>query len=169
MMIVEKKFNPKDLERLNDPVRVKNVNPDLVWSVLDLKSPSVLVDIGAGTGVFAKIFAEKLNSGKIYACDTEDAMINWMSKNLVYNSACPIIPLKSEETSIPLENELADLVYMMNVHHEFDDAQKIVEESYRLLKFGGKLAIVDWRCEEMEKGPDLSIRVPEDVIIDQAK
>lgn len=169
MITVERKFNPKNLESLNDPVRVKNVNPDLVWSILDLSTPLVLVDIGAGTGLFANIFAQKIDHGKIYACDTEEVMINWMSKNLEYNKTCPIIPLKSEETNIPLEDEVADLVYMMNVHHELNDPQKIIEESHRLLKPGGKLAIVDWKCEKMEKGPDLSIRIPEEVICYQVK
>jgi 2-polyprenyl-3-methyl-5-hydroxy-6-metoxy-1,4-benzoquinol methylase len=88
------KFDPKKLAKLNNPERLKSINPDLIWQTLNMDNPQVLVDIGAGTGLFAKAFAKIANKAKIYACDTSEVMIEWMNENL----SCPnIIPTKSDE------------------------------------------------------------------------
>jgi ubiquinone/menaquinone biosynthesis C-methylase UbiE len=159
-----KKFDPKKLEKLNDPGRLTYLNPDLIWPALELSSPEILVDIGAGTGFFAALFIKKLGKGKVYACDISDTMISWMKENLPDEVRDTVIPLKMEESSIPLPDHIADLVYMINLHHEFDEPVKIVKEAYRILRSSGKIMIIDWKKEETPEGPPLSIRVTEDTI-----
>lgn len=44
-----------------------------------------------------------------------------------------------EERAVPLEDGLADLVYMINLHHELEAPEEILNESYRLLKENGKI------------------------------
>ena len=67
-----KKFDPRDLDKLNRPERFQTINPDLIWSALDLRGPKTLIDIGVGTGFFAVPFCRKIVGGKIYACDISD-------------------------------------------------------------------------------------------------
>ena len=69
-----------------------------------------------------------------------------------------------EESSVPLSDCIADFVYMINLHHELEEPEKVVREAFRLLKLGGKLMIIDWKKEEMREGPPLSIRVTEGTI-----
>ena len=159
-----RKFDPKKLEVLNDPERLKILNPDLIWETVGVRNPGVLVDIGAGTGFFAVPFSRKLNGGKVYACDVSDTMLEWMEKNLPQETKGVVIPLKMEESSVPLSDCIADFVYMINLHHELEEPEKIVREAFRLLKHGGKLMIIDWKKEEMREGPPLSIRVTEGTI-----
>lgn len=163
----EKKFDPAKLQKLNDPKRLQYLNPDIIWKALDPGAPGVLVDIGAGTGVFAALFAKKMAHGKVYACDISDVMISWMKENLPAELKEDIIPLKMEESSVPLPEGIADVVYMINLHHELEEPEKIITESHRLLKPGGKLMIVDWKKEETPEGPPLSIRIAEDEIAGQ--
>lgn len=158
------KFDPAKLTKLNNPERLKILPPDLIWSVLNLKTPQIIVDIGAGTGFFALAFSEKIQDGKIYACDNSDEMVQWIQENI---SDKNIVPLKCSETSVNLPDETADLVYMMNVHHELLEPEKILIEVLRLLKPDGKIAIIDWKAEEMEQGPPLKIRIPENKITEQ--
>jgi SAM-dependent methyltransferase len=75
-----------------------------------------------------------------------------------------VIPLEMEESSVPLSDCIADLVYMVNLHHELEEPEKVVREAFRLLKHGGKLMIIDWKKEDMREGPPLSIRVTEGTI-----
>lgn len=158
------KFNPKKLAKLNNPERLKMISPDLIWQTLELSNSQTLIDIGAGTGFFAKEFVKKISGGKIYACDTSEAMIKWMKENMTENN---IIPLLCSESSIDLENKIADLVYMINVHHELLEPEKLLGEAYRLLKPHGKITIIDWKKEEMVDGPSIEKRVPEEIIIQQ--
>lgn len=158
------KFDSKKLAKLNNHERFKTLNPDVIWDALNMKNTRVLVDIGAGTGFFAKEFVKKISGGKIYTCDTSEIMIEWMKENITENN---IIPLLCSESSIDLESGIADLVYMINVHHELLEPEKLLSEAYRLLKPHGKITIIDWKKEEMVDGPSIEKRVPEEIIIQQ--
>lgn len=165
----EKKFDPKKLAKLNDPRRLEYLNPEIIWGKVAIENPEVLIDIGAGTGFFALLFSRKMKKGRVYACDISDELLAWMNDNLPAESKGIVIPVKMEEASVPLPDGTADLVYMINLHHELDEPLKILEESHRLLKKGGKLMILDWKKEETPEGPPLDIRVTEETIEDQMR
>lgn len=158
------KFDPKKLAKLNNPERFKTLNPDVIWEALDMQNPEVLIDIGAGTGFFTKEFTKKIKEGIIYACDSSDVMIQWMQENITDKN---IMPLKCSEASVELPDCVADLVYMINVHHEILEPEKFLDETRRLLKTGGKIVIIDWKAEEMKDGPPLDIRISDKIMIEQ--
>lgn len=168
-MGVEKKFDPKKLAKLNDPRRLEYLNPEIIWEKVAIENPAVLIDIGAGTGFFALLFSKKMKKGKVYACDISDELLAWMNDNLPVESKGIVIPVKMEEISVPLPDGTADLVYMINLHHELEEPLRILEESHRLLKKGGKLMIIDWKKEETPEGPPLELRVMEETIRSQIR
>jgi len=159
----EKKFDPKKLEKLNNPQRLKDIPPDYVWEKLSMEKPEVLVEIGAGTAFFSIAFRQYAKYSKIYACDVSEVMINWVKENVVQKFP-NITPVKTEEHSIPLEDGIADLVFMINLHHELDNPSLTVKEAYRILKPGGNIFIIDWEKKNMAEGPPTKIRcLPEQV------
>lgn len=162
--MVSKKFDVRKLDKLNDPQRLQRENPDLIWDILALEEAAVLVEIGAGTGFVAARFSRRIPSGKVYACDIEETMIAWMKEHLPEVEGGGIVPLRMDERSVPLADGIADLVYMVNLHHELEDPGAILREAHRLLKPGGKVAIVDWKREKTPEGPPLEIRVAADTI-----
>jgi len=166
-MGVEKKFDPKKHAILNDPRRLEYLNPEIMWEKVAIENPAVLIDIGAGTGFFALLFSRKMKKGKVYACDISDELLAWMNDNLPAESKGIVIPVKMEESSVPLPDGTADLVYMINLHHELEEPLRILEESRRLLNEGGKLMLIDWKKEETPEGPPIEIRVTEETIEDQ--
>jgi len=144
-------FNDKHLEKLNNPLRLQEIPPDFLWEKLALNEPEILVDIGAGTGFFSREFSRFLKNGIVYACDISDKMLDWVEKNIVpYHSN--IHPLKITAGIIPLEKNSADLIFMMNVHHEIDNHQEMLRQCMEILKPGGKILIVDWRKEIINQG-----------------
>ena len=169
MVSESRKFDPKKLAKLNDPKRLEYLNPDLIWEKAGLKNPSVLIDIGAGTGFFALLFSKKMKRGKLYACDISDEMLSWMKSNLPLESKGRVIPVKMEEGSVALPDDMADLVYMIDLHHELEEPLRVIRESRRLLKKGGKLLIIDWKKEQTPEGPPLEIRVTEETIESQMR
>ncbi len=68
----EKKFDPKKLDKLNNPQRLLDIPIEFIWNKIHLPDPVVLVDIGAGTGFFSVPFLKDVKNGKIFACDTSD-------------------------------------------------------------------------------------------------
>jgi ubiquinone/menaquinone biosynthesis C-methylase UbiE len=151
------KFDPKKLARLNDPNRLKDIPPDIIQDRLNLDKAEVLVEIGAGTAFFSKVFLEKFAAGTVYACDMSDIMIRWMQAHVTPEHP-GIVPVKSSESFIPLDDSLADVVFMINLHHELEDPARMLQEAHRLLKPGGKIFIVDWLKKEIVEGPPMEIR-----------
>jgi len=156
------KFDMAKLERLNDPGRFDSMIPEVMWEALGSPSPRVIVEIGAGTGLFAEKFAELAPEAVVYAVDMAPQMIEWMAENRAdargVDALPRLIPLLSTETSVPLGYEVADLVAMLNVHHELAEPTSTYAEAFRLLAPGGQLLVVDWAARETPKGPPQAIR-----------
>lgn len=155
-----KKFDPQKLLKLNDPARLQDIPPHYIWGHLQLpQAPKIIVDIGAGTGLFTVAFSRLAPGAKIYACDIAPEMIYWLKEKVIpfHPQICPVL---MEECRLPLANGCADLVYMINLHHELDRPVDLLADCRRILKRGGTLFIVDWKKERTAHGPPLPLRVP---------
>ncbi len=154
------KFDMARLERLNDPGRFDSLPPEIFFSVLGgLDDARTIVEIGAGTGLFAAAFARRAPEAIVYAADTAVEMLDWMRVNRHEVAQGRISPVKAEETSVPLGDGIADVVYMINIHHELADPPASYAEALRLLKPGGRLLVVDWALRDTPKGPPQEVRV----------
>ena len=166
--MTEKKFNTKKLQKLNDPRRLTDIPPAYIWDKLNLQNPDKIVEIGTGTGFFSIAFLQKSKSATLYACDLSATMIDWVRENVAPQYP-HIIPLRAEEHAVPLDDGTADLVYMINVHHELEDPMLTLEEAHRIAKPGGKIFIVDWRKDDMDEGPPKEIRYLPETVKDQLR
>ncbi|HKI97163.1 MAG TPA: class I SAM-dependent methyltransferase [bacterium] len=153
------KFDPSRLERLRDPARLEVQNPDVLWGVVSagLKVQTV-VDLGAGIGFFALPIARHLPQGTVYACDVNADMLRYLEEAIRQAGATNVKPVKTEEVHVPLADGIADVVLMVNLHHELDFRDRTLAECKRLLRPGGRLALVDWKAVETEHGPPLEVR-----------
>jgi ubiquinone/menaquinone biosynthesis C-methylase UbiE len=118
----------------------------------------VIVEIGAGTGLFSAKFAEISPESHVFACDTECAMLEWMRDQRPEVSEGRITRVLSGETFVPLPDAVASLVVMINVHHELAMPETIYAEVARLLAPGGQALVVDWKPVDTPKGPPREIR-----------
>lgn len=162
----EKKFDPKKLDKLNNPGRLKDIPPESIWDKLNIKEKDVFIEIGAGTAFFSIAFLKHARPAKIYACDVSEVLLDWIVENVVPRFP-GIVPIKCDEHTIPLEGGIADLVFMITLHHELDHPDLTLNEAYRLLKPGGNIFIVDWKKEDMAQGPPTQIRCLPDQVKDQ--
>ncbi len=160
--MTEKRFDPRKLNKLNNPDRYKLLSPEYIISKAGLRNPSLIIDYGAGTGFYSIPFIERFNEVKVYAADISEIMVAWMQENLsAYEN---IIPMKMEDNKISLEDDFADFLFMINLHHELDNPVLALGECFRLLKKGAKIAVSDWKKTQMDFGPPLAIRLsPDDV------
>jgi ubiquinone/menaquinone biosynthesis C-methylase UbiE len=161
------KFDVKKLDRLRDPERLKYLNPDKIWGRVGEGEVDTLVDIGAGIGFFAIPFARKMPAGKVYACDLSEEMIGHLAEAAATAGVDNVVPVKTEEVRVPLEDGVADVVLMVNLHHELDHPEESLAESRRLLREGGRLAIIDWKPEATPSGPPVHVRIPPDRVEQQ--
>ncbi len=156
---MDRKFNPKEVDKLRKPERLQRENPQTVWENIGLSNPSCLVDVGCGIGFASIPFARHIPAGTVYACDISQEMLDILKEEIGKAGVKNIKPVLVEEAKIPLADGIADAVLMQNIHHELHAEVEILKECRRLLKPGGKIAIVDWKKEPMDIGPPQEIRV----------
>ena len=132
-----------------------------------------LVEIGCGYGTFT-IPASNLIKGEILAFDIESEMIEIVKHKAIEKGINNIIlenrDILSNTTGLP--DASVNYVMLFNLLHN-ETPEDFLNETYRILKPGGKLGIIHWRSDiETPRGPDISIRPkPEEIInlIDESK
>jgi ubiquinone/menaquinone biosynthesis C-methylase UbiE len=142
-------FSHTQAGKLDDPARLKWLPPSDVIASLDIHCGMTVVDVGAGTGYFSIPIADWLGtSGVVYAVDSQPEMLELLKNKLQHGkNLCNIELVQGKADCVPLPDRCADLVLLANVWHELDSLEAVLKEARRLLKAGGRLAILDWRAE----------------------
>ncbi|MBZ5534821.1 MAG: methyltransferase domain-containing protein [Acidobacteriia bacterium] len=158
-----RRFKPTEAHRLEDPERLLWLPPSEVLSLLPLRSGMRVADIGAGTGYFTLPIAQEIGpSGKVWALDVEPEMLAKLKKKIESAGGFQNVELfEGEATNTRLPPGELDLLLMANLWHELDDPEGALREANRLLRIGGRLAILDWRPDvDRPPGPPLEHRIP---------
>jgi len=163
--MAHEKFDLRKIARLDDVGRFDTIKPDVMWAALGSPDPTVIVELGAGTGLFAEKFSELAPDAIVYAVDVEQAMIEWMREHRVGVATGRLVPVLSTETVVPLPDSVADVVTMINVHHELADPAGTYAEASRLLSPAGQVLVVDWAPIETPKGPPQAVRASAEQIV----
>jgi SAM-dependent methyltransferase len=149
--------------RLDDPERPRFLPPDAVLNALPLSPGIVIADVGAGTGYFSFPLAKAIGTGgRLFAVDIQDEMLSLLRQKLNRADAPDnIVLVHGEAKATTLVDHSCDLVFLANVWHEIPDHAAALQETRRILKANGTLAILDWRPDtEHPPGPPLEHRIP---------
>ena len=139
------------------------LNPTEVLKQLKLEKNMVAADFGSGSGGWAIPLAKKMEEGKIYAIDILEEPLSALKARAKLEKIINIETVKSDiEKTSRLFEDSCDLVLMTNLLFQSEDKKKVLEEGKRVLKFGGKILIVDWK-EDAPMGPKGGRVSPEEV------
>lgn len=153
------KFDANKIARLDDPGRLDDLRPEAMWDALGSPTPESIADIGAGTGMFSEQFARLAPETTIFAIDTDQRMLDWISdKRAALVDAGRIVPVLSEESVLPLPDGSVDLATLINMHHELEDVRAMYAEVTRILRPGGQALVVDWADRDTPHGPPMAAR-----------
>lgn len=104
-------------------------------------SESHVVDLGAGSGKFTRLFLRQ--HYHLLAVEPSPSM------RAVFASVLPTIPIKDGTgTSIPVENGSQDAVVVAQGFHWFANIE-VLQEIHRVLKPGGRLGLI-WNLEDKD-------------------
>jgi ubiquinone/menaquinone biosynthesis C-methylase UbiE len=153
-------FDPKYADALESKNRQTWQNREEIINLLELKPSYVVADLGCGSGYFTVPISRKVK--KVYGIDVQEEMLEFLEQKIREQKIVNIETLLSKEDMIPLQDESVDLVLSVNTLHEFRDKETTISEIKRVLKPKGHVVIVDFKTEDSDFGPPISIRVSEE-------
>ena len=155
----ERMFRHEHAHKLDDPERQKWLPSETVASELALRPGMRVADIGAGTGYFTLPIARAVApNGEVLAVDLQHEMLERLRARLEPGLAVTLITADAVRTT--LADASIDLAFLANVWHEIDDRDAALEEMHRVLRPGGRIAILDWRPDVHDApGPPLEHRI----------
>lgn len=164
----ERTFRAGDAAKLDDPARRSYMSPDEAATALGLSPGMRVADVGAGTGYFSIPFARRAGpAGRIFAVDLQREMLQLLRGKLeilAERDGIELVEGTASDTHLPSAS--CDLAFLANIWHELDDRESVLGEAARILRAGGRIAILDWRPDVSNPpGPPAGHRVgPADVV-----
>lgn len=135
-----------------------------VLSSIKLVEGDVFMDAGCGDGFISREASKIVGAdGKIWAVDRYSQSLDILREKVREEGIENLEVLEADLTQkLPLEDEKVDLCLMANVLHGFlynEELDQVIPELLRILKPGGRLAIVEFKKIEGTPGPPLSSRI----------
>jgi len=158
-------FNPANMCMLESPERYKFLPPYKTLKYLGLIEDDIMIDVGCGTGYFTIPAAQITGpAGKVIGLDISEVMLDELRRK-IFNLPGNIELILSDPIQFPPRDSTGTFVLLSNVLHEAENMITMLKEARRVLKHGGKLAIIEWEKKEMPMGPPIEDRLHADEIL----
>ncbi len=101
-----------------------------------------LVDIGGGTGNYARALREH---------GWDPLVVDLNAAMLAHAQAKGLRALQADAAALPLPDHSADAAMLVSMLHHVPDWRAALREARRILRPGGRLALMGWSREHMER------------------
>jgi predicted methyltransferase len=146
---------------INDPFKKPNVKEylgkfevesreiyshrDKVVAAVGLKPGMSVADVGAGTGLYTRLFAPKVTpGGTVYAVDISREFLDHIAQSCKDAKIDNVRTIRCTQMSAELPEASVDLVFVCDTYHHFEFPFRTMASIYKALKPGGKLVIIDF-------------------------
>jgi ubiquinone/menaquinone biosynthesis C-methylase UbiE len=145
---------PDFVKRFESDSREVYAKRKAIVAAIKLKPGMYVADVGAGTGVFTRLFAEKVGpNGRVYAQDVADPFLKHIaaeSKKLGQDQV--VRTIKGSQLSTFLPRNVMDVVFLCDVYHHVENPPAVLDSIHNALKPDGRLVLVDF---DKEKAKDV--------------
>jgi ubiquinone/menaquinone biosynthesis C-methylase UbiE len=138
-----------------------------LFTELRVEKSTVLLDLGSGKGDYTLRLAEITGpGGRVYAMDAwEEGLLQLRERASQSGQADIIMTVVADANKgIPLSDKSIDICLMATVLHDLlreETGEVVFREIVRVLKPGGRLAVLEFKKVERGPGPPLRIRLSE--------
>jgi ubiquinone/menaquinone biosynthesis C-methylase UbiE len=152
---------------------VKFADPQSIIDQLEINLGMVVADFGCGGGFFSLPLAKKVGEkGRVYALDILKDKLESVESQAKVQGLTNIIPKRVNLEVLggsKLETESVDWVIMKDMLFQNQGKEKILAEAKRVLKTGGRALIIEWDVNDLSIGPEKSLRVFKENLLELAK
>ncbi len=142
------------------------LDPEKVLFRAGLSKGETMADLGAGSGYFALVGGQMVGpNGKVYVVDIQESTLAHVSADarlrMLKNIQTIRADLDQPNSIKKIRSGACDFVVFGNLFHQVRERKNLLAETYRILKTGGKLLVVDWNEKPSPIGPKHSERITE--------
>ena len=121
--------------------------------LMKLMPPMVIADLGAGEATLSLMMAERAE--KVIAVDSAPSMVKY-GADVAAERGVPNFEYRlGDLEALPIEDASVDLVTLTQSLHHAQHPRKAVAEAHRILKPGGRVAILDLLRHDFEEAHEL--------------
>jgi predicted methyltransferase len=107
---------------------------------------SEVADVGAGTGLFSRLFARTVGpGGRVYAVDIVPKFLRHIEAEAKRQGLRNITTVQGTDRSASLPPESVDLVFLCDSYHHFEYPKSMNASLMKALRPGGTLLLIDFR------------------------
>ena len=122
-------------------------------ALLRLMPPMVIADLGAGDGSFSLLLAQ--NAEKVIAIDSSAKMIEFARDQANRNKVKNVDYRLGDMEELPIDDASVDIVFFSQSLHHALHPDRAVAEAARILKPGGRIAILDLAKHRFEEAREM--------------
>jgi ubiquinone/menaquinone biosynthesis C-methylase UbiE len=110
-----------------------------------VKPGMVVADVGAGTGLFTRLFAPAVGPmGKVVSVDISQKFLDHIQKTCKEAKITNVETVLCTPTSAELPENSVDLIFICDTYHHFEFPFKTLASLHKALKPGGRLVLIDF-------------------------
>jgi len=116
-----------------------------IVQALGLKPGMSVADVGAGTGFFSLLFADKVGpSGKVFAVDIAPDFLKHIDAKAKERHLTNVTTVHCTQNSVALPPDSIDLAFICDVYHHFEYPHSTMRSIHRALRPGGRVVVIDF-------------------------
>ena len=122
-------------------------------ALLKLMPPMVIADLGAGEGTISQLMAQRAK--KVIAIDNSEKMVGFGAELARKHGIGNMEYRLGDLEDVPIRSGTVDLAFLSQALHHARHPHRAVEEARRILKPGGRIAVLDLNRHHFEEAREM--------------
>jgi ArsR family transcriptional regulator len=122
-------------------------------ALLKLMPPMVIADLGAGEGTISQLMAQRAK--RVIAIDNSEKMVEFGSELARKHGIGNLEFRLGDLEDVPIRGGTVDLAFLSQALHHAVHPERAVAEAWRILKPGGRVAVLDLNRHHVEEAREM--------------
>ncbi|MGA2038659.1 MAG: metalloregulator ArsR/SmtB family transcription factor [Bryobacteraceae bacterium] len=122
-------------------------------ALLSLMPPLVIADLGAGEGTIAQLMAQRAR--RVIAIDNSPKMVEFGAALARKNGIANLEYRLGDLEDVPIRTGTVDVAFLSQALHHAAHPERAIAEAWRILKPGGRAAILDLNRHHVEEAREM--------------
>ena len=122
-------------------------------ALLKLMPPMTIADLGAGEGTLAQLLAQRAK--RVIAIDNSEKMVEFGSELARKHNIANLEYRLGDIEDVPIRAGKVDLAILSQALHHASHPERAIAEAWRILKPGGRIAILDLNRHHFEEAREM--------------